>query len=279
MSDNPTWYDLLGVDRAAPVDEIRAAWKSSIEGLEPGDRRFASLNKAAEVLLDPARRAAYDAELDGGRVLAPASPVLTARELSRERTRIEREVSKEQARQRRREEKIAGGGQAVTELSSSPSSMPAWLLAALAVAVLIVAGAAGVVFALSGDGDSEESSAAAQTAAEQAIVPILSYDYRHLDQDRAAAQSYLTADYKLQYDKTFTLVEQNSEAVRPVVVAKLVSSGLERSGADRVKVVLFVDQETTNKQTTEPVVYQNYVTVTMQKVDGEWLVDQLDTQG
>ncbi len=146
-------------------------------------------------------------------------------------------------------------------------------------AVLIVGGATAAVFVRGGDGAAEDSGAAAQTAAEQAIVPILSYDYRHLDQDRAAAQSYLTSDYKKEYDKTFALIQENAQSVQPVVVAKLVSSGLERSGADRVKVVLFVDQETTNKETTEPVVYQNYVTVTMQEVDGEWLVDQLDTQG
>ena len=60
----PTWYDLLGVEPDASAEEIRTAWKSGIADLDPGDRRFRSLNEAAEVLLDPARRSTYDASLD-----------------------------------------------------------------------------------------------------------------------------------------------------------------------------------------------------------------------
>ena len=67
----PTWYDLLGVEPDASADEIRAAWKTAIADLDPGDRRFRALNEAAEVLLDKDRRAAYDA------TLAPEEPVET----------------------------------------------------------------------------------------------------------------------------------------------------------------------------------------------------------
>ena len=49
----PSWYDLLGVEPDASADEIRAAWKSSIADLDPSDRRFRTMNQAAEVLLDP----------------------------------------------------------------------------------------------------------------------------------------------------------------------------------------------------------------------------------
>ena len=62
MSDAPTWYDVLGVPRDASADEVRAAWKTQIADLEPGDRRFDALNRAAKVLLDPAARASYDVE-------------------------------------------------------------------------------------------------------------------------------------------------------------------------------------------------------------------------
>ncbi len=58
-------YDVLDVEPDATEDEIRAAWKSAIADLGPGDRRFRAYNDAAEVLLDPERRAAYDAELAG----------------------------------------------------------------------------------------------------------------------------------------------------------------------------------------------------------------------
>ena len=56
MSDAPTWYDLLDVPRDASAEEVRAAWRTQIADLEPGDRRFDALNRAAKVLLDPPAR-------------------------------------------------------------------------------------------------------------------------------------------------------------------------------------------------------------------------------
>ena len=50
MSDAPTWYDLLDVPRDASSEDVRAAWKTQIADLEPGDRRFDALNRAAKVL-------------------------------------------------------------------------------------------------------------------------------------------------------------------------------------------------------------------------------------
>jgi Mce-associated membrane protein len=63
-----------------------------------------------------------------------------------------------------------------------------------------------------------------------------------------------------------------------VVKAKYLASGIVRSGTDRVDVLVFVNQVTTNKQhPKQPVVYKNQVTVTMAKVGGDWLVDDLTT--
>jgi Mce-associated membrane protein len=41
--------------------------------------------------------------------------------------------------------------------------------------------------------------------------------------------------------------------------------------------MLFVNRPTTNKATTEPVVYKDQVTLTMERVADEWLVDDLET--
>ena len=59
--------------------------------------------------------------------------------------------------------------------------------------------------------------------------------------------------------------------------AEVVSSGIVRSGEDRVQILVFVDRPTTNKLSREPVVYKDQVTVTMQKVEDEWLVDDMVT--
>jgi Mce-associated membrane protein len=53
-----------------------------------------------------------------------------------------------------------------------------------------------------------------------------------------------------------------------------------RSGTDRVDVLVFVNQRTTNKQhPSTPVIYKSQVTMTMAKVGGAWLVDGLSTNG
>jgi Mce-associated membrane protein len=57
------FYDLLDVAPDATEAEIRAAWRSAIAELDPADRRFRVYNQAAEVLLDPQRRRAYDDQI------------------------------------------------------------------------------------------------------------------------------------------------------------------------------------------------------------------------
>ena len=79
-----TWYDVLDVEPDRAADEIRAAWRAAVADLDPTDRRFRVYNQAAEVLLDPERRAAYDAEL--GADARRAEPGATSRgEPDRER--------------------------------------------------------------------------------------------------------------------------------------------------------------------------------------------------
>jgi Mce-associated membrane protein len=57
----------------------------------------------------------------------------------------------------------------------------------------------------------------------------------------------------------------------------VVSSGIVRASGDRVQVLVFVDRPTTNKLSADPVVYKDQVTLSMQLVDGVWLVDDMVT--
>ena len=61
---NPTWYDILGIAPEATPEEIKAAWRNATDKFEPGTgaSQFRLFNEAADVLLDPQKRAAYDAE-------------------------------------------------------------------------------------------------------------------------------------------------------------------------------------------------------------------------
>jgi Mce-associated membrane protein len=258
VSDAPTWYDLLDVSRDASTDEIRTAWKTQIADLEPGDRRFDALNRAAKVLLDPAAREAYDAGLGAPTPLveegAPA-PVTRPRPVRPGlATRLRR-----------------------SSTSAEPvGDVPSWLLAGLGVL------AAGLVAATawmwtSDDGGDDSVAREAQVAAERAVVPVLSYDYETLEADQRAAQALMTGGYREEYDKLFTVLEDNAPQTQTKVTADVIASGIVRAAADRVQVLVFVDRPTTNRLNAEPVVYKDQVTVAMQLVDGEWLVDDLTT--
>ena len=156
--------------------------------------------------------------------------------------------------------------------------MPGWLLIAVAALTALVLGvSAWLWFEKPSDAAVEDSTRAAQSTAERAVGPILSYNALHLDEDQKAAESYMTSDYRKQYDQLFEVIKQNAPDTKTIVKAQVVASGIVRSGEDRVQVLLFVNRPTTNKQRTTPVVYKDQVTVTMQKVDGEWLVDDMVT--
>ena len=249
---NPSWYDLLGVAPIASAEEIRLAWRSAIADLDPTDRRFAVLNQAAEVLLDPAARAAYDASL----APTPESLAVTS------------DPEPEPVPAARRP---AGSG--------GRRGVPGWLLIGLAVLTLVVAGAAGYLWAqVPSDQSVEDATGAAQAAAERAVVPILSYDAKDIEESKAAAQPYLTGDYRKEYDKLFDgIIAQNAPSTGTVLQAELVRSSVVRANDDRVQVFLLVDQTRTNKKFTEPQVYKNWVTVTMERVDGDWLVANMET--
>jgi len=251
---NPSWYDLLGVPADADADEIRAVWRTRIADLDPTDRRFAVLNQAAEVLLDPVRRAAYDAEI------AP-------------------EVAPEPAPEPVVDDELDAPPPATVAATRGLAVVPGWLLAGVAVVTLIVVTATAIVWTREPSAASVESDArAAQAAAERAVVPILSYDARNLDTSKAAAQPYLTSDFREEYDKLFDgIIAENAPETGTVLKASLIRSGIVRSGEDRVQVFALVDQTRTNKKFTEPQVYKNWVTITMEKVDGDWLVASLDT--
>ena len=261
----PSWYDLLDVDRDAGSDEIRAAWRARVADLDPTDRRFAVLNEAAAVLLDRDRRAAHDAELaeqESAQPAAPPEPV------------IEPPASAGPA-----EARSADHGATSRTAEHPPSRVPLWLPVLLAVLVLAVAGAA-TWFAtkVPAHDDGLAATRSAQATAERAIVPVLSYDYRTLDADRAAAVSYLTDDFRDEdYEPLFTQLEENAPSTKAVVEAAVRASAITRGGDERVQVLLFVDQVTTNAETTEPVTYRNQVTVTMARVGDRWLVDDLQT--
>ncbi len=253
-------YDVLDVDPASSPEVIRAAWRAAVADLDPTDRRFRAFNHAAEVLLDPERRAEYDAAEQ------------------RRALRREPERGRSGAAKPRRNDRREPEASLLARFLSWPAGVPAWLLVAVAGVTAVLLGYVGVALATPSGAAVQSDTDAAQAAAEHAIVPILSYDARSLDRSEAQATAVMTSSEQEQYRRLFAVIRQNAPRTGTVVRAQYVASGVVRTGTDQVDVLVFVNQRTTNHQHPKvPVVYKSQVTVTMAKVGGQWLVDGLHT--
>lgn len=278
----PSWYDVLDVEPTATSEQIRDAWRAAIADLAPSDRRFRLANQAAEVLLDPDRRASHDAELaDQTSVENAAAAETEATEqvpaaAAEPRAKRRPVLAKPRARSGADAERSTGAVRVV--VTSRRGLVPGWLLAGLALLTAVLVGFSSYLyFAVPSDAAVAEATSTAQGVAERAIVPVLSYDYRRLDDDKAAAEAFMTPAYQDTYAKLFTVVANNAPDVEAVVQAEFVASSVVNSGEDRVQVLLFANQTSTNKVQKTPRINRNYVTVTMQYLDGQWLVDDLQT--
>ncbi|HEY9354429.1 MAG TPA: hypothetical protein VIP28_14295, partial [Nocardioides sp.] len=173
--------------------------------------------------------------------------------------------------------------EAAPAAGSAPTA-PSWLLAALTVLVLLIGGAA--AFASDQIGGVLPDRAApkgaanisdAVEAAEKAVVPVLSYDYRDLEGTKKGAIAHLTPDFRKKYEQTFTLIEQNAPETKAVVGVQVVGSAVGRVTDSSAEVLLFVNRPTTNKAHPDPVIYKDQVTLTMVRSGSLWRVDNMRT--
>jgi Mce-associated membrane protein len=290
---NPTLYDVLGIPRDASREEIRTAWRDAADRFEPGEggstKQFRLFNEAAEVLLDPERRKAYDAQLDAG----AATEVGSATEDPATEDQVGDLDEESTAESPVPPPPVPGAARAVTPSTSPPADEPTdgegsgarrllpWgVLVVLGVLTAVAVGlAAYFVTQAQRTADYREALDRAPAAAESAASAVLSYDHETLEADRDAAAKFLTEEYRSDYVETFDkLVVESATETRATVEAEVLASSAMVGGSerdpDRVPVLLFVNQTTTNTAGSgEPSVALNRVRLDMVNVDGTWLVD------
>ena len=170
--------------------------------------------------------------------------------------------------------------------ASDPTSRRALVTAVLAIAVLAVI-VIGAILGLQYRNGTRTNDArtAAMAAAEKAAPVIFSYDYRHLDQDFAKAEAFLTGAFRDQYTKTTqTVVKPTAlqyQGVVQAVVAKPTNGGapavsVVSASPDQVVVLAFIDQSTTSTRVNGTQVDQNRVLLTLTNTPRGWLVSAVD---
>ena len=270
-----SWYDVLGVAPAATEDEIRTAWRAATSDLEPTDRRFDLYNQAAKVLLDPEARADYDraqgaeaASSEAESASPEVEPVETAEET------LEAEPASPEV------EPVETGTESQKPglRSRLRAGVPAWLLAGLALAVLVVGGVAGYLH-LADDADADDGARVheAQAVLEDSFGDLLTYRYDDLESAHQRAVALLTPRYRCEFDRVWSLVEDQAEKVETVVKTDVVRSGVTRvsEAGDRVELVALIRNEVTNKGGDQGV-GTLLLGVTMVADDRGWLVDEVD---
>lgn len=123
----------------------------------------------------------------------------------------------------------------------------------------------------------ESAGRAAPAAAERAAAAILAYDYKSLEADRDAAAQFMTPEYRTQYLDTFdNLVMKAAVERKAHVEADVRASGVAAAGADRVEVLLFVNQTTTSTANSgEEQTALNRVMFAMVRQGDTWRVDDI----
>lgn len=279
-------YDLLNVDESASADEIRAAWKAAIADLEPSDRRFRAYNDAAGVLLDDDKRATYDAELA--------------------QARIDEEPEVEPEAEPEAEPPSAAVTAAVpvkVDLSDNPKAAePRGPRTGPSTAALVGVGVGAVlalllalfVFALPGvradvspkDAakqalSQDRTTLAVESAAEQLVAPVLSYNHKTMAADLERLKGFVTDQMADKQSKAWPEITKEAETQQIVVEATPTATALNRidPGGNRATVVVFIDQYVT-KKSAEPFVLRMWATLVLVReggADGRWLLDDICT--
>jgi Mce-associated membrane protein len=153
--------------------------------------------------------------------------------------------------------------------------------------VALVASLVGLGFALSDTGsaksdaaatkalDLSRASAGAERAARAAAVHLTTYDYRTLATDFSWVQDAGTAKFRKEYAEISAPVKKVVAQLRVHAVGSVDDSAAKAKDADHATVLLFVDQTLTSATDSERKLVTPRITMTMVRVGGRWLVDEV----
>ena len=154
-------------------------------------------------------------------------------------------------------------------------------VAAVALTALLVVAAVVVTVLDRQQQQVDDARAAALEQARTAAETVLSYGYETLDEDFEEALALSTGQFREDYEQTSEgAVRDVATQTRAEVRADVVSAGVVQASADRVVVLLFVDQTTVSNRLDRPQTDQNRVRLTMVRSTEDtgpaWLVEQVE---
>ncbi|MEV0428600.1 hypothetical protein [Micromonospora sp. NPDC050495] len=158
-----------------------------------------------------------------------------------------------------------------------PLRRPGWLRPVPALAVAIVLAAAVALAGWYGDhraGQRDRAVSQALATAPSAAKALFSYDYRTFDDSVANGRTFATGAFADEYARTTAALKPTATKQQAVVLAEVSATGVVRAEADRVELLLYLNQYRRNVTTAGEKVDQNRVVLTLVPVRGEWKVAQ-----
>ncbi len=160
---------------------------------------------------------------------------------------------------------------------SRPNRLNVVLTVSLSVLIVIVLALAGFLGLKAWRGqEAEDARNEAATAGRKAAETALSYDYRSLDKSFAAARATMTPEFAAKFDETAKVAGELATKTQATVRAEVREVGVRDGDANRVTLVIFVNQTTTSTITQgKPRVDLNRTRFTMVRNGGQWLVQEI----
>lgn len=196
---------------------------------------------------------------------------------------VEQESSPDQIDATASAEDSAGAARLTAIARWARLGLARWRLILAAALVTAAVGVPGGLFFVLYRPDRQIDDAAARgaiKAASDGAVAVLSYSPANFDRDFANAKSHLTGDFLTYYDKfAGKFVRPMAQEKQITASAKVIRAAASELHPDSAVVLVFVDQNTANKEKPEPVITKSAVVVTLAKVNGSWLIAKFDPVG
>nr|WP_236984280.1 MULTISPECIES: hypothetical protein [Mycobacterium] len=120
---------------------------------------------------------------------------------------------------------------------------------------------------------SQRVARAAINAATDGTVALLSYSPDSLDKDFASARSHLSGDFLSYYDQfTQQIIGPAAKQKSLKTTARVVRAAVQELHPTSAVVLVFVDQNTSSKESPEPSMTASSVLVNLALLDGKWLI-------
>jgi Mce-associated membrane protein len=165
-----------------------------------------------------------------------------------------------------------------TRQSAGPRRAPVWSVVVLIVVALMLASALTWVLTANHRSNSHAAQDKVLAAAKSGAGLLLSYNYQHIDADKATTLPHLTGKFATDYATSMdTVIKPQAPKVKAVVEGQVDSAGIESVSPNgkQVVVVVFGQQKVSNTGLTQPRTDIARLRVTLDLVGDTWKISNL----